>query len=202
MLHKRGVSALLLVTRIAGRAGHACASCIRTARLLLQHLNTKAGIWGQTITQSVHSANPAAQSVPLDVLFAAAATATIMLLGDTCTRGCRFCAVNTARTPPPPDPSEPRNTAEAVASWGVGYVVLTSVDRDDMPDGGAAHFAETVRELKRRKPSILVECLTPDFSGDLDAVRMLAASGLDVFAHNVETVERLQKRVRGRQWYG
>jgi lipoic acid synthetase len=64
-----------------------------------------------------------------------------MLLGDTCTRGCRFCAVNTARTPPPPDPLEPRNTAEAVASWGVGYVVLTSVDRDDMPDGGAAHFA-------------------------------------------------------------
>lgn len=64
-----------------------------------------------------------------------------MLLGDTCTRGCRFCAVNTARTPPPADPMEPRNTAEAVASWGVGYVVLTSVDRDDMPDGGAAHFA-------------------------------------------------------------
>uniref|UniRef100_A0A383WNL3 Lipoyl synthase, chloroplastic n=1 Tax=Tetradesmus obliquus TaxID=3088 RepID=A0A383WNL3_TETOB len=124
------------------------------------------------------------------------ATATIMLLGDTCTRGCRFCAVNTARTPPPADPMEPRNTAEAVASWGVGYVVLTSVDRDDMPDGGAAHFAETVRELKRRKPSILVECLTPDFSGDLDAVRLLASSGLDVFAHNVETVERLQKRVR------
>ncbi|KAF6258709.1 lipoic acid synthetase [Scenedesmus sp. NREL 46B-D3] len=124
------------------------------------------------------------------------ATATIMLLGDTCTRGCRFCAVNTARTPPPPDPHEPRNTAEAVASWGVGYVVLTSVDRDDLPDGGAAHFAETVRELKRRKPSILVECLTPDFSGDLDAARMLAGSGLDVFAHNIETVERLQKRVR------
>jgi lipoic acid synthetase len=124
------------------------------------------------------------------------ATATIMLLGDTCTRGCRFCAVNTARTPPPPDPDEPVNTAKAVASWNVGYVVLTSVDRDDMPDGGSEHFAKTVRTLKSLKPGILVECLTPDFSGDLDAVKHLAKSGLDVYAHNVETVERLQKRVR------
>lgn len=123
-------------------------------------------------------------------------TATIMLLGDTCTRGCRFCAVNTARTPPPPDPMEPQNTAEAVASWGVGYIVLTSVDRDDLPDGGAEHFAQTVRTLKALKPSILVECLTPDFRGDLAAVRHLARSGLDVYAHNVETVERLQRRVR------
>ncbi|KAG2489706.1 hypothetical protein HYH03_011813 [Edaphochlamys debaryana] len=124
------------------------------------------------------------------------ATATIMLLGDTCTRGCRFCAVNTARTPPPADPDEPVNTATAVASWGVGYVVLTSVDRDDMPDGGAEHFTKTVRTLKHLRPGILVECLTPDFRGDLEAVKMLAGSGLDVFAHNVETVERLQKRVR------
>ncbi|GIL68138.1 hypothetical protein Vafri_21410 [Volvox africanus] len=124
------------------------------------------------------------------------ATATIMLLGDTCTRGCRFCAVNTARTPPPADPDEPANTAAAVASWGVGYVVLTSVDRDDMPDGGAEHFASTVRTLKELRPSILVECLTPDFRGDLEAVRHLARSGLDVYAHNVETVERLQRRVR------
>ncbi|KAG2452879.1 hypothetical protein HYH02_002223 [Chlamydomonas schloesseri] len=124
------------------------------------------------------------------------ATATIMLLGDTCTRGCRFCAVNTARTPPPPDPLEPVNTATAVASWGVGYVVLTSVDRDDMPDGGSEHFAATVRTLKQLRPGILVECLTPDFKGDLDAVRHLARSGLDVYAHNVETVARLQKRVR------
>ena len=124
------------------------------------------------------------------------ATATIMLMGDTCTRGCRFCAVNTSQTPPPLDPDEPRNTAEAVADWGVGYVVLTSVDRDDLPDGGANHFAETVRGLKELKPNLLVECLTPDFSGDLDAVRLLASSGLDVFAHNIETVESLQKRVR------
>ncbi|KAK9807861.1 hypothetical protein WJX72_011537 [[Myrmecia] bisecta] len=123
-------------------------------------------------------------------------TATIMLLGDTCTRGCRFCAVNTAKTPPPPDENEPEHTAQAIAEWGVGYIVLTSVDRDDIPDGGAEHFARTVRTLKQLRPDILVECLTPDFRGDLEAVRHLARSGLDVFAHNVETVDRLQKRVR------
>ncbi|BDA46798.1 Lipoyl synthase, chloroplastic [Coccomyxa sp. Obi] len=123
-------------------------------------------------------------------------TATIMLLGDTCTRGCQFCAVNTARTPAPADDDEPENTAKAIAEWGVGYVVLTSVDRDDIPDGGAEHFARTVRTLKALRPDILVECLTPDFRGDLAAVRHLAASGLDVYAHNVETVDRLQRRVR------
>lgn len=123
-------------------------------------------------------------------------TATIMLLGDTCTRGCRFCAVNTSQTPPPPDPDEPANTAAAVVDWGVGYVVLTSVDRDDLPDGGAEHFAATVRGIKSARPDIIVECLTPDFRGDLDAVRHLASSGLDVFAHNIETVEPLQRRVR------
>ena len=85
---------------------------------------------------------------------------------------------------------------QAVADWGVGYVVLTSVDRDDLPDGGAEHFAKTVRTLKALKPSILIECLTPDFRGDTQAARHLASSGLDVFAHNIETVDRLQKRVR------
>ena len=84
---------------------------------------------------------------------------------------------------------------QAIAEWGVGYIVLTSVDRDDMPDGGAEHFARTVRTLKALRPDILVECLTPDFRGDLDAVRHLARSGLDVFAHNVETVDRLQVRL-------
>uniref|UniRef100_A0A0D9V674 Lipoyl synthase, chloroplastic n=1 Tax=Leersia perrieri TaxID=77586 RepID=A0A0D9V674_9ORYZ len=119
------------------------------------------------------------------------ATATIMVLGDTCTRGCRFCAVKTSNKPPPPDPLEPLNTALAVASWGVDYVVLTSVDRDDLPDGGSSHFAQT--ELK---PGILVECLTSDFRGDLQAVSALANSGLDVFAHNIETVRSLQRIVR------
>ncbi|KAK7097440.1 lipoyl synthase, mitochondrial-like [Littorina saxatilis] len=124
------------------------------------------------------------------------ATATIMVLGDTCTRGCRFCSVKTARNPPPPDPNEPVHTAEAIAQWGLDYVVLTSVDRDDMPDGGAAHFAQTVREIKSRKPQVLVECLTPDFRGDLRGVDTVADSGLDVYAHNVETVAELQKFVR------
>eukprot|EP00245_Coleochaete_scutata_P003283 TRINITY_DN14797_c0_g2_i1.p1 TRINITY_DN14797_c0_g2~~TRINITY_DN14797_c0_g2_i1.p1 ORF type:complete len:398 (-),score=70.43 TRINITY_DN14797_c0_g2_i1:375-1568(-) len=123
-------------------------------------------------------------------------TATIMLLGDTCTRGCRFCAVATSRNPAPPDPMEPENTARAIAEWGVGYVVLTSVDRDDLPDGGSEHFARTVRTLKALKSEILVECLVPDFRGDLAAVGTVAGSGLDVFAHNIETVRRLQRLVR------
>lgn len=124
------------------------------------------------------------------------ATATIMLLGDTCTRGCRFCAVKTSRNPAPPDPLEPLRTAQAVASWGMDYIVLTSVDRDDLPDGGSGHFAETVGALKILKPAIMVECLTSDFRGDLKAVETLVNSGLDVFAHNIETVKRLQRIVR------
>lgn len=124
------------------------------------------------------------------------ATATIMLLGDTCTRGCRFCAVKTSRNPPPPDPMEPENTARAIATWGVDYIVLTSVDRDDLPDGGSGHFAQTVKAMKNLKPEILVECLTSDFRGDLEAVSTLVNSGLDVFAHNIETVRRLQRIVR------
>nr|XP_043619552.1 lipoyl synthase, chloroplastic [Erigeron canadensis]XP_043619553.1 lipoyl synthase, chloroplastic [Erigeron canadensis] len=124
------------------------------------------------------------------------ATATIMLLGDTCTRGCRFCAVKTSKNPAPPDPMEPQNTAEAIVSWGVDYIVLTSVDRDDLPDGGSGHFTETVKAMKISRPEIMVECLTSDFRGDLEAVSMLANSGLDVFAHNIETVKRLQRIVR------
>lgn len=122
-----------------------------------------------------------------------------MLLGDTCTRGCRFCAINTASTPAPPDPDEPFNTAAAVARWGVDYVVLTSVDRDDLADGGAQHFADTVRYLKTLRPGLLVECLVSDFRGNPDAVQELATSGLDVYAHNVETVRRLQPYVRDRR---
>ncbi len=113
------------------------------------------------------------------------ATATIMIMGDTCTRGCAFCNVKTSRTPAPLDPDEPDNVSKAVKDWGLDYVVLTSVDRDDQPDQGAAHFAKTVRLLKERVPDILVECLTPDFRGQLDLVEMVAKSGLDVFAHNV-----------------
>ncbi|EGX93515.1 lipoic acid synthetase [Cordyceps militaris CM01] len=128
-----------------------------------------------------------------------AATATIMLMGDTCTRGCRFCSVKTNRAPPPLDPHEPEHTAEALARWGLGYVVLTSVDRDDLADGGARHFAETIRKIKHKKPSLLVEALTGDFRGDLDMVAVVARSGLDVYAHNVETVEALTPYVRDRR---
>ncbi|GFZ12936.1 lipoic acid synthase 1 [Actinidia rufa] len=124
------------------------------------------------------------------------ATATIMILGDTCTRGCRFCNVKTSRTPPPPDPNEPSNVAEAIASWGLDYVVITSVDRDDLPDQGSGHFTETVQKLKKLKPNMLIEALVPDFRGNPGCVEKVAKSGLDVFAHNIETVEELQSGVR------
>ncbi|XP_051135252.1 lipoyl synthase 2, mitochondrial [Andrographis paniculata] len=127
------------------------------------------------------------------------ATATIMILGDTCTRGCRFCNVKTSRTPPPPDPNEPMNVAEAIVSWGLDYVVITSVDRDDLADQGSGHFAETVQNLKTLKPTMLVEALVPDFQGDPGCVEKVAKSGLDVFAHNIETVEELQNAVRDRR---
>ncbi|XP_043651120.1 lipoyl synthase 1, mitochondrial [Drosophila teissieri] len=126
-------------------------------------------------------------------------TATIMLMGDTCTRGCRFCSVKTARKPPPLDVNEPVNTATAIASWGLDYIVLTSVDRDDLPDGGSKHIAETVREIKARNSNIFVECLVPDFRGNLECVETIANSGLDVYAHNIETVEKLTPYVRDRR---
>ncbi|KAI4091136.1 MAG: hypothetical protein L6R37_007782 [Teloschistes peruensis] len=128
-----------------------------------------------------------------------AATATIMLMGDTCTRGCRFCSVKTDRKPPPLDPHEPEHTAEALKRWGLGYVVLTSVDRDDLADGGAHHFAETISKIKSKAPGMLVEALTGDFGGDLEMVDLVAGSGLDVYAHNVETVEALTPMVRDRR---
>ncbi|CAB3235650.1 unnamed protein product [Arctia plantaginis] len=123
-------------------------------------------------------------------------TATIMLMGDTCTRGCMFCSVKTSRRPPPLDPDEPKNTAYAINQWGLGYIVLTSVDRDDLPDGGSSHFAETVREIKKQNKEILVECLVPDFRGNRDSIKEIANCGLDVYAHNIETVERLTPFVR------
>ena len=128
-----------------------------------------------------------------------AATATIMLMGDTCTRGCRFCSVKTSKAPPPLDPHEPEHTAEALRRWGLGYVVLTSVDRDDLADGGARHFAETIMKIKSKAPTMLVEALTGDYAGDLEMVAKVARSGLDVYAHNVETVEELTPMVRDRR---
>ncbi|KAJ1912109.1 hypothetical protein IWQ60_009815 [Tieghemiomyces parasiticus] len=127
------------------------------------------------------------------------ATATIMLMGDECTRACRFCSVKTSRKPRALDPQEPDHTAAAIARWGLDYVVLTSVDRDDLLDGGSAHFARTVSLLKERAPQIFVECLTGDFQGKLDDVARVAQSGLDVYAHNVETVEAMTPYVRDRR---
>ena len=128
-------------------------------------------------------------------------TATVMLMGDTCTRGCRFCQVKTAARPPALDPDEPRHVADAVRKLQLDYVVVTSVDRDDLPDGGAAHFAEAIRLLKE-VPGLLVEVLTPDFQGDADAVRTVGRAGPDVFANNLETVRRLTPAVRdGRAGY-
>jgi lipoic acid synthetase len=123
------------------------------------------------------------------------ATATIMIMGDECTRGCRFCSVKTSRNPKPLDPNEPLHVAEAITRWGLDYVVLTSVDRDDLPDGGAAHFAKTVMTL-REKSKALIECLTGDFQGNKEHVHMVAKSGLHVYAHNLETVESLTPHVR------
>jgi lipoic acid synthetase len=122
-------------------------------------------------------------------------TATVMLMGDVCTRGCRFCHVKTAAHPPPLDPDEPRHLAEAIAELGLDYVVVTSVDRDDLPDGGAGHFAEAIRRLKAI-PGLLVEVLTPDFRGDAEAVRTVGRAAPDVFANNLETVRRLSPVVR------
>lgn len=126
----------------------------------------------------------------------ASGTATFMLGGDTCTRACRFCAIKTARVPPPLDPEEPFQISASIATLGLHYVVLTSVDRDDMEDGGAGHFATTIREIKRLDPKIIIEALVPDFRGNTPDIETIVDSGLDVYAHNVETVKSLQYRVR------
>lgn len=123
-------------------------------------------------------------------------TATFMLMGEECTRGCRFCAVTTAKRPPPLDANEPEHIAEAVAEMGLRYVVLTSVNRDDLPDGGAAHLAACIDAIKARTPSILLEMLIPDFEGQHDSVRLMANAPIQVLAHNIETVERLTPVVR------
>lgn len=122
-------------------------------------------------------------------------TATFMLLGEVCTRGCRFCYVRKGR-PAPPDPTEPLRVARAARELGLRYVTLTSVTRDDLPDGGASHFAATVRALKREIPGVVVEALIPDFGGSLEALRAVVDSGVDVLAHNIETVRRLTPLVR------
>ena len=122
-------------------------------------------------------------------------TATFMILGDTCTRHCGFCSVKKG-SPEPPDPDEPENTALAAAKMGLDYVVLTSVDRDDLPDEGAAHFAATIQAIRSRLPGSKVEVLIPDFNGNRDLLGIVLDARPEVIGHNVETVEALYHRVR------
>ena len=126
-------------------------------------------------------------------------TATFMLMGEVCTRGCRFCNVKTGNAKiglPAVDPFEPEKVAFSISQMKLNYVVITSVDRDDMPDQGSDHFARTVKTIKKLDPNLIVEILTPDFRGDKNLVIHLASARPDVFAHNIETVERLTPSVR------
>jgi len=130
--------------------------------------------------------------------------ATFMILGNWCTRGCGFCSVpkaNPAKQDMRLDPGEPANVARMAAGMNLRYVVITSVNRDDLPDGGSPHFAETVREVRRALPDARVEVLTPDFCGDLDAVARVLDAGPHVFNHNMETVPRLYRKVRPQALY-
>ncbi len=123
-------------------------------------------------------------------------TATYLILGNCCTRNCKFCAVPHGRPEGPPDPDEPRHVAEASAELGLKFVVVTSVTRDDLADGGAAHFAATIRALKARIPGVGVEVLTPDFHGKRELIQLVLEAGPTVFNHNIETVERLSAEIR------
>ncbi len=122
-------------------------------------------------------------------------TATFMIMGDICTRSCKFCAVRTGR-PEPIDPGEPLHVAQAVEDMGLRHAVITSVTRDDLADGGAAHFAACIRAVRQAGTAATIEVLTPDFEGSRDCVAVVLAAGPDVFNHNVETVARLTKQVR------
>ena len=122
-------------------------------------------------------------------------TATFLILGDTCTRGCRFCAIDKGK-PLALDPKEPRNVALVVKDLGLDHIVVTSVNRDDLPDGGAAHFAQTVFWIKQFNPSTRVELLVPDFAGNLQSLETVVNSGIQILNHNIETVSRLYGKVR------
>jgi lipoic acid synthetase len=129
-----------------------------------------------------------------------AGTATFMILGNICTRSCGFCAVKTGR-PLPVDWDEPYRVAEAVYQMGVKHCVITSVDRDELPDGGAAIWAETIRQVKLKNPETTIEALIPDFKGNWDALEMVIEAKPDVISHNMETVKRLYRRVRPQAKY-
>jgi len=126
-------------------------------------------------------------------------TATIMILGDICTRGCRFCAVKSGNPQGIVDHDEPQKVAAALANLDIKYAVLTSVDRDDLQDGGAGHYAKTISAIKETSPGIIIEALIPDFSGDENALSKVVEAGPEVIGHNIETVERLTPEVRDRR---
>src|SRR3972149_8656188 len=126
--------------------------------------------------------------------------ATFMILGSKCTRNCGFCSVESSR-PELLDPEEPERVALAAKEMGLKYVVITSVTRDDLPDGGAGHFAKTIQALRQNDPEIKIEVLTPDFKGDLEALRTVLNASPDVFNHNIETVPRLYASVRSKADY-
>lgn len=123
-------------------------------------------------------------------------TATFMLMGEVCTRGCKFCAVKTGNPRGKIDKDEPYKVGYAIAQMDLEYVVITSVDRDDLPDEGSSHFAQTIEVIKKERPEMIVEILTPDFKGQRHLIEKLVSAKPDVFAHNIETVERLTKKVR------
>ena len=126
-------------------------------------------------------------------------TATFMVMGDTCTRGCRFCEVEASGKPLPLDPFEPENLAHAIAEMKLDYVVVTSVDRDDLEDQGSSHFADCIRAIKKYDPKILVEVLIPDFQGRVDLLKNIVDAKPEVIAHNIETSRRLTPTVRDRR---
>jgi len=124
-------------------------------------------------------------------------TATFMILGSECTRNCRFCNIGTCSVPPPPDPKEPKRVAQAALDLGLTYVVVTSVTRDDLEDGGAEHFAFTIKEIKKTLPDkTRVEVLIPDFQGSSTALKTVLDAGPDVLNHNIETIPSLYSRAR------
>jgi lipoic acid synthetase len=127
-------------------------------------------------------------------------TATFMIMGDTCTRSCRFCAVKTGRGGPL-DPGEPRRVAESAAALGLKHVVVTSVNRDELPDGGSEHFAQTIHWLREMLPGAMVEVLTPDFLGNKESIQTVVDARPDIYNHNIETVPRLYRHVRPQARY-
>ncbi len=129
-----------------------------------------------------------------------AGTATLMILGDICTRGCKFCGVATGK-PLPPDPDEPQRVADSVKLMGLKHVVITSVDRDDLPDGGASFWAETIQAIRKTNPGVTMETLIPDFDGNIKWIQRVIDSRPEVISHNLETVRRLTPEIRSRAKY-